>query len=134
MLSGPLTRGRVAGLMLTATLSLAGCNDPLAPFEPEITSATDNFQFQATGVTAVTSTLSYTWANTGTRATVNHSTTVTAGTAELTIRDASGTVVYSKALVPSLNEPTAVGGPGSWTIQLRLTNYSGTLNFRVQKL
>ena len=133
MQSGLFTRW-LAGLMLAATLPVAGCSDPLAPFQPEITSATDNFQLQATGVTTVTSTLTYSWANTGTRATVNHSTTTTAGSAELTIRDASGTVVYDKSLVPSLNEPTAAGGPGNWTIELRLTDYSGTLNFRVQKL
>lgn len=121
-------------LAIGAALLLAGCSDPLGPFEPEITNATDNFQLQATGVTAVASTLSYSWANTGTRATVNHSTTTAAGTAQLIIRDASGTIVYDKALVPSLNEPTATGTPGNWTIQLRLADYSGTLNFRVQKL
>ena len=114
--------------------TLAGCDDPLGPFQPEITSATDNFQLQATGVTAVTSTLNYSWANTGTRATVNHSTTTTAGTTQLTIRDAAGATVYDKALVSSLNEPTIAGMPGTWSIQVRLTNYSGTLNFRVQKL
>ena len=114
--------------------ALAGCDDPLGPFQPEITSATDNFQLQATGVTAITSMQTYTWANTGTRATVNHSTTTTAGNARLTIRDAAGATVYDKTLVSSLNEPTSVGTAGTWTIQLRLTNYSGTLNFRVQKL
>ena len=114
--------------------ALAGCDDPIAPFQPEITSATDNFQLQATGVTTVTSTLTYSWVNTGTRATVNHSTTTTAGNAQLTIRDAAGATVYDKPLVASLNEPTSVGMAGTWTIQVRLTTYSGTLNFRVQKL
>lgn len=112
----------------------ASCSDPLGPFQPEITNATDNFQLQATGVTAVTSTLTYSWVNTGTRATINHSTTTTAGTAQLTIRDAGGTVVYDKGLAPSLNEPTSSGTVGTWTLQLRLTTYSGTLNFRAQKL
>ena len=119
---------------LVGATGSAGCSDPLAPFEPEVTNATDNFQLQATGVTALTSTLTYSWVNTGTRATVNHSTTTSEGTAHLTIRDASGTVVYDEDLVPSLNEPTTAGTAGNWTIQLRLTSYSGTLNFRVQKL
>jgi hypothetical protein len=34
----------------------------------------------------------YNWTNTGTRATINHSTTTTAGTAALVIRDGAGTV------------------------------------------
>ena len=121
-------------LIIAAAILAAGCGDSLDPFEPELTSATDNFQLQATGVTDVTLTRTYSWANTGTRASINHSTTTGQGNTQLTIRDAAGAVVYSKALSPSLNEPTAVGVAGTWSIELRLTNYSGTLNFRVQKL
>jgi hypothetical protein len=36
--------------------------------------------------------------------------------------------------VPSLNEPTVAGVAGTWKIELTMTNYSGTLNFRAQKL
>ncbi len=121
-------------LVLAAWLTASGCSDPLGPFEPEITSTTDSFQLQATGVTGVASTLTYSWTNTGTRATINHSTTTTAGVARIVIRDAAGTIVYDKALVPSLNEPTAAGTAGTWTIQLALTSYSGTINFTAQKL
>ena len=126
--------GFPAAILLVASLLVGGCSDPLGPFEPEITNATDNFQLQANGVVGLSSTLTYSCANTGTRATVNHSTTTTAGTAELVIRDAAGTIVYDKDLVPSLNEATASGTAGTWTLQLRMTTYSGTLNFRVQKL
>jgi hypothetical protein len=94
----------------------------------------DNFQAQATNVTNVTTTLNYTWANSGTRATVNHSTVTTGGTTLLVIKDAAGATVYSKALSPSLNEPTTAGQAGNWTVQITLNNYSGTLNFRAQKL
>lgn len=119
---------------LGSALGMTGCSDPLSPFEPEVANASDNFQLQATNVSDVSIVRAFTWSNTGTRATVNHSTTTAAGTASLTIRDAAGTIVYDKQLVPSLNEPTAAGVAGTWTIQLRLTNYSGTLNYRVQKL
>ena len=115
-------------------LLLGGCSDdPLAPFEPEINNATDSFQFQATGVSDVTTTLTYAWRNTGTLANVNHSTTTTSGQARLVIRTAGGTVVYDKQLQPSLNEPTTAGVSGDWRIDVILTNYTGTLNFRVQK-
>ncbi|MBI5804705.1 hypothetical protein HZA73_01515 [candidate division TA06 bacterium] len=117
---------------------LVGCGksptSTLAPFEPQIVNNQDAFQLQATGVTTVSTTLVYAWKNSGTRATINHSTTTTAGSTLLTIRDSLGTTLYSKALVPSLNEPTAVGVPGTWSVTLTLTNYSGTLNFRAEKL
>lgn len=121
-------------LALASVFALAGCSDPLAPFQPEVSNATDSFGMQATGVTGLTTTRSYSWSNTGTRATVNHSTTTSAGSVQLTILDGAGTVVYDRALAPSLNEPTQSGTAGTWTVRLRMTDYSGTLNFRAQKL
>ena len=124
-------------VMLAAAVALlapAGCSDnTLAPFQPEISNVTDNFQLQATGVTGRTASLNYNWTNTGTVALVNHSTTTSAGSARVVIHDAAGVLVYNEALVPSLNEPTIAGTAGTWTIQLVLDGYSGTLNFRVQK-
>jgi hypothetical protein len=126
---------RSFGLAVILAAGLTACSsNPLEPFQPQISNAADNFQLQATAVVGVTSTQTYSWSNTGTRATINHSTTTTAGTAQLTIRDGAGTEVYTKALVPSLNEATATGTTGTWTIVLSMTAYSGTLNFRAQKL
>lgn len=123
------------GIFLMLIIVLYGCgNDSLAPFEPEIGNKQDSFQLQATNVANVSTTLVYSWTNTGTRATINHSTTTTAGSTLLVIKDAAGTQVYAKALSPSLNEATSVGVAGSWSISLTLTNYSGTLNFRAEKI
>jgi len=122
-------------LVILCALILNQCSDnALAPFQPEVTSVKDNFQLQATGVKNRTATLTYQWENTGTRATVNHSTTTTHGTARVIVRDAGGSTVYDKVLVPSLTDTTTVGSSGIWTILLELNQYSGTLNFRVQKL
>lgn len=120
--------------VLALVLAVTACSDnTLAPFQPEISNVPDTFQLQATGVTGRTATLNYTWSNTGTQGTVNHSTTTTAGTARLVIRDATDTVVYDATLEPSLNETTTAGVAGNWKVQLILTGYSGSLNFRVQK-
>jgi hypothetical protein len=125
----------VWGSILALALVVAACSkNPLAPFQPEINSATDNFQLQATGVTGRTASLDYNWQNSGTRAKVNHSTATTYGTARLTIRDATDAVVYDSMLVPSRSDTTGTGVTGLWHIQLTLVGYSGTLNFRVQKL
>lgn len=132
-----LTKPTIAGLLLAIFFTLGGCSKSttsLAPFEPEIVNTQDAFQLQATNVSSVSTTLVYSWKNSGTRATINHSTTTTAGSSLLTIQDSLGTTVYSKALVPSLNETTAAGVAGTWSIKLTLTNYSGTLNFRAEKL
>ena len=127
-----MSRSLAAVLLLSAAL---GCSSSsLAPFQPQISNAADNFQLQATGVTNVTTALTYSWSNSGTQATINHATTTTAGSTLLVIKDNAGATVYSKALSPSLNEATSVGQAGTWSIQLTLTGYSGTLNVRAQKL
>jgi len=128
---------RVLAIALLLGSVFAGCGDDpvaLAPFEPEISNVADSFSLQATGVTRVSTVVSYSWSNSGTRATINHSTTTQAGTASLVVKDSDGATVYSKALSPSLNEPTTIGVAGNWTIEVTLTNYSGTINFLAQKL
>jgi hypothetical protein len=132
-----VSRTRLAAFWMTLAFAVivSGCSDnPLGPFEPEINNTTDSFQLQATGVTNRTASLTYDWQNSGTQATVNHSTSTTRGSARVIIRDAANAVVYDKALVPSLTETTAAGTAGVWRIELVLTDYSGSLNFRVQKL
>lgn len=124
-------------LMIASLLMLSACGsdptDPLAGFEPQVNNATDSFQLQATDVTDVGTVLQYSWENTGTQASVDHSTTTAGGAAGLIIRDATGATVYDQGLAPSLNEDTSSGTAGTWTIVVGLTGYSGTLNFRVQK-
>jgi hypothetical protein len=128
------TRLSAAFAFLLGAAVSCSSSTSLAPFQPQISNAADNFQLQATGVTNVATTLTYSWSNSGTRATINHSTVTTAGSTLLVIRDGAGATVYSKALSASLNEATSAGQAGTWSIQLTLTNYSGTLNFRAQKL
>jgi hypothetical protein len=64
---------------------------------------------------------------------VDQATTVTAGQAILSLKDANGVQVYSADLLNNGSFSAATGQTGAWTIVLALNNYSGTLNFRVQK-
>ena len=119
-----------AGAVVAA---MAACTSSLGPFQPQINNAPDNFQFQATGVTNFTKTFTYTWSNSGDSATVNQATTITAGSATLTISDKNATQMYSQSLAANGTFGTAKGVTGAWTIKVVFTNYSGTVNFRVQK-
>ena len=125
--------GIAALTALGVVLACGNSTGPLAPFEPQINNAPDNFQFQASGVTNVTWTYTYRWSNTGDSATVNHSTTTTGGSATVTILNSNGTQLYSQPLKASGTEGMTKGLAGLWTIRVVFTNYSGTVNFRVQK-
>ncbi len=130
----PRRLNKKAGLFCLLLIA-AGCNsnNSLAPFQPQINNAPDNFQFQATGVKKVTSTLNYTWQNSGTSANVNQACAITTGTATLVILDANAAQVYSKDLSANGTFQTTTGATGNWTIRVTLAYVSGTLNFRVQK-
>lgn len=120
----------VAGLLL---LTLACGNDPLAPFEPEIGNAPDNFQFQVTALRDVTTTREYVWQHAGTVANVNQATALSQGSALLVVRDAGGAEVYRRDLTANGTFQTAVGTPGQWRIRVELVRASGAINFRVQR-
>lgn len=135
MLRRPLTRAArvLAAAALTVAAACSNSTGPLAPFQPQINNIADNFQFQATGVANVTWTYTYTWSNSGDSATVNQATTMTAGSATLTILDNNGAQLYSQSLNANGTFGMTKGLHGSWTIKVVFTNYSGTVNFRVQK-
>ena len=119
---------------------LAGCggsnNNALSPqFQPQVANLPDSFQFQSTAVTGVTQSLHYAWQTSGTAASINQATTLTAGTATVTVSDMNGKVVYTGSLTSNGTFASAAGaGPGMWSIDVALNGYAGTLNFRVQKL
>jgi len=121
--------------LLTAALFACGSSDRLIgpSNQLQVTNATDDFQFQVTALDRIQQTLRYTWANTGDSASVNQASAITGGTATLTIKDGSGTVVYQAGLEVNGTAHTAKGTAGAWRIEVRLQNVSGALNFRVQK-
>lgn len=123
-------------IVLAAIGSVVACGDstgPLAPFQPQISNAPDNFQFQASGVTNVTYTFTYTWSNSGDSATVNQATTTAGGSVTLTVSDSNGAQLFSQTLGSSGTLGMTKGVHGNWTIKVVFTNYTGTVNFRVQK-
>lgn len=117
-----------------ATAACGGGDSLTNPqFQPEIVNNVDSFELQATGITDISETRAYTWTNTGTTASVDKSTTLTAGSGTLTILDADGQQVYSGPVTNDGSNSTQTGAAGDWTVRIVLTNASGTINFRVQK-
>jgi len=128
------------GVALAATLALAAaCGDsPTAPpgIQPQIVNNTDAFSFQITNLSGVTGTYSYTWQNTGTLAKVTHASNAgSSGTATVTLKDASGTQVYTGPMATTGETVSSPAGTaGAWTVTVAFANYSNTqVNFAVIK-
>ena len=99
----------------------------------EVTNATDNFQFQVSKLDNVTQTLTYYWTITGDSATVNQSSSLSDGSATLTIKGPTGTLLYQADLKNNGTFGTQKDTAGTWEIQVVMKKADGTLNFRVQK-
>lgn len=124
------------GCLWFALALVAACGDsnPIGPSnQPEVANNTDNFQFQASNLTSTSQTLTYSWVNTGTVANVDQSGAISSGQAIVTLRDGANAQVYSGDLRNTGTFISSSGGSGTWRIEVRLTDVTGTLNFRVQK-
>jgi hypothetical protein len=129
------TRLLFGAMAAMGVLAVAGCGgNVLGPDNQlQLTNAADNFQWQATNLDNVGQTLTYDWTMTGTAANVDQSSSVTGGSATLTIQDDAGTVVYTASLGQNGTFTTDAGVAGTWRIEVKMSGATGTLNFRVQK-
>ncbi|MEW5796943.1 MAG: hypothetical protein AB1772_11360 [Candidatus Zixiibacteriota bacterium] len=131
------TLSMIIAAVTAAALIITGCSDkknPISAFQPEVINNADAFQFQITNARNVSTTVNYSWVNSGTRATVNHSTSRTQGSATVTLFDANNQQVYTQGLLASGTEQSSVGVAGTWRIRIVFTDFDGTANFRVEKL
>ncbi len=129
-------RAATAGAIVLGALAALGCSseNTIGPANQlQVTNAPDNFQWQVSNLANVTQTLSYSWANTGDSASINQASSLTGGTAALTVRGPTGTVLYQSGLQANGTFQSQRGTAGTWTIQVTLSKADGTLNFRVQK-
>ena len=125
-------------VMLLSASALAACDDNNNPASPSgntpgISNVTDDFQFNLPNVTSYSTNGGYTWKNTGTTARVTQSSSLSAGSGTLQIRDAGGRIVYARGLSEGGAATTESGPAGDWRIDVLPVNVSGTINFRVQK-
>ena len=117
----------IIGLAACDSVNLIGPENQL-----EVANGTDTFEWQASVLSNVSQTLTYTWANTGTTANVNQSSSVDGGSATLRVTDDGGAEVYSRSLGENGSFETVSGSVGNWTVTVTLSGVSGTLNFRLE--
>jgi hypothetical protein len=134
---GDPMRQALAATATALALSLSACGGGgggSTPIQPQYQPLTDSFEFQLTNVQDGDGSLTYTWQNSGTKASVDRSSAITAGDVTLTLRDAANTVVYQGALGGASGSVASVTGTaGAWTVVVDFTNTTGTINFRCQK-
>ncbi len=122
---------------LAAATAAIGCQDTivkyLGPENREVeTVVADSMRFQAWDLDNVHDTRTWSLTITGMQALVLHRSFVHHGVARLTILDAVGDTVYR--FVPleyDLDNETAVGQAGTWTVTLELFGSRGRVDFSI---
>jgi len=130
-----MTRGILLHVGLLALFVVAACNrgGPFGPDnQPEFSNDTNLFQWRATAMENVTETQSFTWQNTGGWAVVQADPDLNGGNALLRIWGAAATPVFARDLEMRLTAPTLLDTAGAWTIEIRLSGASGSLDIRVE--
>jgi hypothetical protein len=128
--------GSRAWLWLLTTVALVGCEDPnqLNLGDYTVVNLPDRFEFLATGLNNVSDGARFLWTITGTQASVDITQAITKGSARLQLKDPNGTVVYSELVKDDSDGTTSVGGPGIWQVDLVLTEVSGDIAFRLDRV
>ena len=113
------------------------CQDTIVKYlgpenDPQIFNQADSMRFEATDLDNVHDVVTVTWTNTGTAATVLHRSFVHHGSARMSMLDAAGDTVYLFVpMEPDLDNETAVGQAGDWTVILEMFGAKGRIDFSV---
>lgn len=118
-----------AGTLLACADSIVRQLEPIN--EPALTSAVDSFRFEAFDLESVNDRFTWDWENTQPKAFVIHRTFIHHGYGILIVRDGIGAVVDSVVLQYELDTETEVGAPGTWSVELVLSQARGRVDFQL---
>ena len=95
--------------------------------------APDNFQFKVSSMSNVTQSFGYNWINTGDSASIYSASNVIGGTALLTVKGPTGTVLYQSALTAAGTSPSMKGPAGTWNVRFDFMQVDGNVTIQILK-
>jgi hypothetical protein len=129
---------RFLAIAASAALLTAGCNDVVTQIGPEndptVTNEVGTFRYEAHDLDDVHEEFSFIWQNPGTQAKVLHRGFVPHGSNIIVILDADGTEVYRHDMLFEVDDVTAVGVPGAWTVEFLLHGTTGRIDMQLETL
>ena len=125
------------GTLLIGVLLAMGCAEDVtfltSKNDVRVVSVPDSFVVDAKNLENVYDQIDTTWVITGPQAHVNHRSFVPHGQSEVTIRDATGTVVYHRELLFEIEAVTDSGVAGTWQVTIDLFGTTGRVGLTLTK-
>lgn len=129
---------RFLALAASAALLTAGCNDIVTQIGPEndptVTNEVGTFRYEAHDLDDVHEEFSFIWQNPGIQAKVLHRGFVPHGSNIIVILDADGTEVYRHDMLFEVDDVTAVGVAGAWTVEFLLHGTTGRIDMQLETM
>jgi hypothetical protein len=123
----------LAGLTV-AVLAVSGCHkDPTSSGHPEVINNPDSFHFRLGDGQDLDSTIVYYWQMGGTSANIDQSASIETGQVSVTIEDSTRSLVYQSDFHQNGSFTTSFGVAGFWRIRFSFRDFSGLVDFRVQR-
>lgn len=123
-------------VLLALGLAVA-CQDPPVKLGPEnsvqVTNQPGYFRLQVANMDNVIDELNYTWVSADSQARVIHNSLIPHGEADIEVRAADSSVVYSGILdyeKDSITKPP--GPPGNWTINIKILGATGKIDLTLE--
>ena len=130
-------KARLAFLVVPAIaiiVIVSACEkNPTSSYEPEVVNTLDNFHFRIDDVSNHDTSLTYYWRTDGTSANINQIASITGGRASLRIVDWDSIVTYETDFTQNGDFRSGSGLAGHWKITVLLVDFSGLIDFRVQR-
>ena len=124
-------------LILGASILAAGCAEEVTELglkhDLRVTSVPDSLTIDAKDLENVYDQIDTTWVITGPQAHINHRSFIPHGETELTIRDATGEVVYQRVLLFDIEAFTDSGVAGEWQVTIDLFGVTGRVGLTLTK-
>jgi len=132
-----LARGMLLVTLAVGLLWALGCAEDVqfltSKNDVRIVSVPDTFKVDAKDLENVYDTIDTTWVVTGPQAHVSHRSFVPHGQSEVTIRDATGTIVYHRELLFEIESVTDTGVAGAWEVSINLYGTTGRVGLTLTK-
>lgn len=110
--------------------------DPASSVKPTVTNERDNFHFRLSDVKNHDTFLAYYWQMEGTSANIDQVASIQGGTVNIIVRDGSPhprIEMYQTDMKTNGAFQTDIGQSGSWQIVITMSNFSGLVDFRLQR-